>query len=94
MTLIGANVLKDLSKKDLRILQGVEVGMRHAQYVEIELISKYAGVSVQESERLLKKCHKLDLVHRWSGHFIGYEFYKRYYIRKRGVSLVRTNIRN
>ena len=73
MTLIGANVLKDLSKKDLRILQGVEVGMRHAEYVEIELISKYAGVSVQESERLLKKCHKLDLVHRWSGHFIGYE---------------------
>ena len=73
MTLIGANVLKDLSKKDLRILQGVEVGMRHAEYVEIELISKYAGVSVQESERLLKKCHKLDLVHRWSGHFVGYE---------------------
>ena len=31
MTLIGANVLKDLSKKDLRILQGVEVGMRHAE---------------------------------------------------------------
>ncbi len=54
MTLIGANVLKDLSKKDLRILQGVEVGMRYAEYVEIELISKYAGVSVQESERLLK----------------------------------------
>ena len=73
MTLIGAAVLRDLNNKELRVLQGIEVGMRHSEYVEIDTIAKYANYPVPETERWLKKCHQKDLVHRWSGHFVGYE---------------------
>lgn len=73
MTLIGANALRDLNKHELRVLQGIEVGMRHSEYVEIELIAKYAGYPISETERWLRLCHKKDLIHRWSGHFVGYE---------------------
>ena len=73
MTLIGATVLKDLHKKELRVLQAIEVGMRHSEYVEIEQIAKYAGYPINETERWLKKTHQKDLIHRWSGHFVGYE---------------------
>jgi len=73
MTLIGATALRDLNKHELRVLQGIEVGMRHAEYVEIETIAKYAGYPISETERWLKNCHQMDLIHRWSGHFVGYE---------------------
>ncbi|MHA2501815.1 MAG: RIO1 family regulatory kinase/ATPase domain-containing protein [Candidatus Kariarchaeaceae archaeon] len=73
MTLIGAEVLSKLNKKELRVLQGIEVGMRNSEYVEVEMIAKFAGYSVSETERWLRSCHKMDLIHRWSGHFVGYE---------------------
>lgn len=73
MTLIGASALKHLSKQEIRVLLAIEAGMRHSEYVEIDIIAKYAGYPISETEKWLQKCHKLDLIHRWSGHFIGYE---------------------
>lgn len=73
MTLQGANALKNLSPKELRALVGVEVGMKKNQFVEIDQIARYAGYSVKQTTQHLKKCHKLNLVRRWTGHFTGYE---------------------
>ena len=73
MTLIGANALKELGKKELRVLVATEVGMKNSQYVDIEDIAKFAGYGKDETERRLKTCHKFNLVHRWTGHFVGYE---------------------
>jgi RIO kinase 2 len=73
MTLQGAKALKDLTNKDLRALVGVEVGMKHSQYVEVDEIARYAGYSANQTSQFLKKCHKLNLVRRWTGHFTGYE---------------------
>ena len=73
MTLQGANALKNLSPKELRVLVAVEVGMKKSQFVEIAEIAKYGGYSVKQTKQHLKKCQKLNLVRRWTGHFIGYE---------------------
>ena len=73
MTLQGANALKNLSSRELRALIGIEVGMKNSQFVEIEEIARYAGYSAKQTSQNLKKCHKLNLVRRWTGHFTGYE---------------------
>jgi RIO kinase 2 len=73
MTLQGAKALKNLSNKELRALVGIEVGMKHRQYVEVDEIAHYAGYSSNQTSQFLKKCHKLNLVRRWTGHFTGYE---------------------
>jgi RIO kinase 2 len=73
LTLIGAAALKELHKKEWRTLLAVEIGMRHSEYVELEQIAKIAGFTVPDTQQWLKKCHRLDLLHRWTGHFVGYE---------------------
>lgn len=73
MTLQGAKALKELSNKELRTLVGIEVGMKNSQYVETDEIARVAGYSPNQIIQYLKKCHKLNLVRRWTGHFTGYE---------------------
>ena len=73
MTLQGAQSLKKLTNKELRTLVGIEVGMKNHQYVETDEISRVAGYSPNQIGQYLKKCHKLNLVRRWTGHFTGYE---------------------
>lgn len=73
MTLIGASALKDLSFHDIRVLTTIEIGMIHREFVPIEEISRKTKLSMNKTESVLRKCHKLDLVHRWSGHYVGYE---------------------
>ncbi|MHA2169343.1 MAG: RIO1 family regulatory kinase/ATPase domain-containing protein [Candidatus Kariarchaeaceae archaeon] len=73
MTLIGAEALRTLRKNEWRVLLAIEIGMRHSEYVELETIAKYAGFTVPDTQNWLKRCHKLNLIHRWTGHFVGYE---------------------
>ncbi|MDH5400884.1 MAG: AarF/UbiB family protein [Candidatus Heimdallarchaeota archaeon] len=73
MSLKGASALKLLNKHEIRILVAIEVGMKTSQFIDIETIAKYSGYNQGKIEHWLKNCHKLNLVHRWSGHFTGYE---------------------
>jgi RIO kinase 2 len=71
--LIGASALKHLKKPMLRILQAIERGMITSQYVDVDIIAKYTGFNLKDTEYWLTKCHKLDLIARWTGHFVGFE---------------------
>ncbi len=71
--LIGAAALKEITKPMNRVLHGIERGMIHSQYVDIKIIQKYSGLNEQKTEYWLQKAHKLDLIRRWTGHFVGYE---------------------
>ncbi len=73
MTLIGANALKDLKQLDIRVLTTIEIGMINSEFVAIEDIARKAKLTLAKVETILNKCHKLDLVHRWTGHYVGYE---------------------
>jgi len=73
VNLPGIIALKSLTKRDYRVLVAIETGMRNSEFVEIDLIAKFAAITVSETERTLKSLHKMNLVHRWTGHFIGYE---------------------
>jgi len=71
--LIGAAALKEITKQMNRVLHGIERGMIHSQYVETKVIRNYSGLNDQKTEYWLRKAHKLDLIRRWTGHFVGYE---------------------
>ncbi|MCY3411153.1 MAG: hypothetical protein INQ03_05890 [Candidatus Heimdallarchaeota archaeon] len=73
MTLIGAQVLKDLKERDIRMLTAVEIGMIRHQYASVEFLTSFTKYGSVLVEKILNKIHKLDLIRRWSGHYIGYE---------------------
>lgn len=73
MTLIGAVELKNLNKHHIRVLQSIEAGMKNAEFVEDKVIVRYSNLPEDKVNQALKYVHKLDLIHRWVGHFVGYE---------------------
>ena len=73
MSLQGAKVLKELSQIAIRTLTAIETGMRRSEYVNIETIAKFIKYNIASTEKILQKCHKLNLIHRWTGHYVGYE---------------------
>ncbi len=73
MTLPAVKVLKDLKKEHIRLLLVIESGMRFAEYVDIDFIYKNLKYNKERIDYILKFCHKMDLVNRWQGHFVGYE---------------------
>ncbi len=73
MNLRGVSALKELNNKDFRILVAIELGMRDAEFVDIDTIVHFTKYNKPLVERLLKKLHNFNLIHRWTGHFIGYE---------------------
>jgi RIO kinase 2 len=55
---------KKLDKEDLRILMGIEIGMKRSKYVTINNIKFYSRNPIEETLFRLKKVHKLDLIVR------------------------------
>ena len=55
---------KKLEKEDLRILMGIEIGMKRSKYVTINNIKFYSRNPIEETLFRLKKVHKLDLIIR------------------------------
>ncbi|MHA1685585.1 MAG: RIO1 family regulatory kinase/ATPase domain-containing protein [Candidatus Heimdallarchaeaceae archaeon] len=72
ITLQGARVLKDLSKRDIRVLYMVETLLKHGEYAPIEQIARYTKYDLSEVDMRLSKLNKLKLVQRWTGAFVGY----------------------
>jgi len=72
ISLNAVKVLKELDKEDIRILQMIEVLLKEGEYAPLEKIAKYAGFTVKETNYRLSKIHKLKLIERWKGHYIGY----------------------
>jgi len=55
---------KKLEKEDLRILMGIEIGMKRSKYVTVNNIKFYSRYPIEETLFRLKKVHKLDLIIR------------------------------
>jgi len=72
VNLHGAKVLKNLDKMDIRILQMIETLLKEGEYAPVEKIAKYADFQLKEVRFRLSKIHKMKLIERWKGHYVGY----------------------
>jgi RIO kinase 2 len=60
----SAKLLPSLEKGDIRILMGIEIGMKRSEYVTVSDIRFYSRYSIEETLYRLKKVHKLELIIR------------------------------
>ncbi len=65
-------VLRDLTQRDLRVLQAVEWGMRWSEFSDVEEIAKRVDLHLEKLLHILDRLHKMDLVERWIGDYVGY----------------------
>jgi RIO kinase 2 len=68
-----ASVFRSLVPEELKILRAVENGMRSHEWVSIEDIAMHAGLSEKEVEYRVGNLTNLELMERFSGHYVGYQ---------------------
>ena len=72
ITLRGAQVLKDLSNMDFRVLNMIETLLRKGEYAPVDKIISYSKYRDKDVDLILSKLNKLKLTRRWTGGFVGY----------------------
>ncbi len=72
LSLKGAKILKDLSIKDIRVLQMVETLLKRGEYAPFEKIALYSGFREKDVDIMISRLHKFKLLQRWKGHYVGY----------------------
>jgi RIO kinase 2 len=72
ITLRGAQVLRDLSNMDFRVLNMIETLLRKGEYAPVDKIVSYSKYRDKDVDLILSKLNKLKLTRRWSGGFVGY----------------------
>lgn len=68
-----ATIFKSLKPEELKILRAVENGMKTHEWVAVEDIASYTGLSEKEVEYRLKNLIDLDLLERFTAHYVGYQ---------------------
>lgn len=72
--LLALEVYSNLKDLDFRILRGVELNMRHYEWVPLEVIAKFARVDIETASYRLGKLDNWGLVRRRSDiGYIGYQ---------------------
>ena len=66
------NAFKSLREVDFRILNAIERGMAHYEYVPVEVIAKLAGLPSGKVENRIRNIYHLGVVQRYKGAYIGY----------------------
>ncbi|WP_457558708.1 RIO1 family regulatory kinase/ATPase domain-containing protein [Candidatus Harpocratesius sp.] len=70
----AAHMVRDLEPEDIRVLTGIELGMRRFEFVPMDQISYYARILKSETEYRLNKLHKLGILQRNSQvGYVGYQ---------------------
>ncbi|MHA1298974.1 MAG: RIO1 family regulatory kinase/ATPase domain-containing protein [Candidatus Helarchaeota archaeon] len=64
--------MKKLIINDYRVLNAIERAMAVHEYVPIETITNYCHLNINEVNFRLSHIHKIELIKRWTGHYIGY----------------------
>ncbi|MHA1377305.1 MAG: RIO1 family regulatory kinase/ATPase domain-containing protein [Candidatus Helarchaeota archaeon] len=64
--------IKRLIINDYRVLGALERGMAVHEFVPIETITNFSGLNINEVNYRLSYLHKLELIKRWTGPYIGY----------------------
>ena len=68
-------VFKQLDNKDIRILTGIEIGMKNSEWVPVEDVMKYTRMTYDHISFRLKKLAKLKLLSFTSIPYEGYQIY-------------------
>ncbi len=68
-----ATVFRSLRPEELKILRATENGMKTHEWVSVEDMAAYTGLSEKEVNYRLKNLTDLDLVERFTGHYVGYQ---------------------
>jgi RIO kinase 2 len=68
-----ALIYRSLLPNELRILRAIEDGMKTHEWVSVEDMAAYTGLSGKEVNYRLKKLTDLDLAERFTGHYVGYQ---------------------
>ncbi len=66
------NAFKSLKEIDFRILNAIERGMAHYEYVPVEVIAKLAGLPSEKVESRIRNIYHLGVVQRHKGAYVGY----------------------
>ena len=65
-------IFKELDSKNLRILNAIEIGMKHLEWVPIEELNKYTKLPFEKLEYRLKKLVQNKLVIRNTKFYEGF----------------------
>ncbi len=68
-----AQVFKSLLPDELKILRAIEDGMKTHEWVSAEDTCSYTGLSEKEVNYRIRHITELDLVERFTGHYVGYQ---------------------
>ena len=68
-------VFKQLDNKDIRILTGIEIGMKNSEWVPVENVMKYTRMTYDNLSFKLKKLGKLNLLSFTNIPYEGYQIY-------------------
>jgi len=68
----AVKVFRQLESEDFRVLHIIESAMAKHEFVPVEQIKKYANLPMVRIEFTLGKLHKLGLVYRTKGAYVGY----------------------
>jgi RIO kinase 2 len=69
---VAVKVFREIESEDFRILNIIESAMSKREYVPTEQIQKYARLPLERVQFTLDKLHKLGLIYRTKGAYVGY----------------------
>jgi RIO kinase 2 len=69
---VAVRIFRSLEPEDLRMLQIMETGMAHHEYVPKEQLQRYIKVPMDRVEFELSRLDKLGLIYRMQGAYVGY----------------------
>ncbi len=69
---VAVKVFREIEGEDFRVLNIIESAMSKREYVPIEQIQKYAKLPMDRIQFTLSKLHKLGLIYRTKGAYVGY----------------------
>lgn len=70
---IAVKVFRELENEDLRVLQAIETAMSQHEFVSKEQIAKFTKFSLdRDTDFRLSRLHKLGLIYRMRGAYVGY----------------------
>ncbi len=68
----AALLLTRLDPRELRVLLGIELGMAQYEFVPMDVLTKYSGLSEEEAKFWLGELDKKDLLYGQAGSYSGY----------------------
>ena len=69
---VAVRIFRSLEPEDLRMLQIMETGMAHREYVPKEQLQRYSKVPMDRVDFELRRLDKLGLIYRMKGAYVGY----------------------